>query len=97
MLAARRGKFDVCKLLLDCGANISTKAYNGKRPLQWACEHGHADVACLFLDRGAIINEICPRETEDLFSYEGKDSPDAMLSLLMAQARNIADGGTGIV
>ena len=57
MTAARIGKVDAVKLLLDRGANVNAKdAVHGQTALMWAVLENHADVVELLLARGADIN-----------------------------------------
>ena len=44
---------DAVKLLIDSGANIEAKAYEGFTPLHTAVYEGHADMVTLLLDNGA--------------------------------------------
>src|SRR5581483_1753076 len=57
MTAARVGKIDAVKLLLDRGANVNARdAVHEQTALMWAVLENHADVVELLLARGADIN-----------------------------------------
>lgn len=49
MLAASHGRFEICKLLLDCGAEINLQDNDGSTALMCAAEHGHPDIISLLL------------------------------------------------
>ena len=55
--AARAGKLETVKQLLDLGAdpNITSK-YNNWRPLEGAIDHGHVEVARILIERGTDLN-----------------------------------------
>ena len=55
MLAARWGKTEVVKLLLDRGADIETKDNNGQTALMLATQSGNTEIVELLLDRDANI------------------------------------------
>jgi beta-lactamase regulating signal transducer with metallopeptidase domain/ankyrin repeat protein len=65
--AAKKGRLDAARLLLDRGADPNlapgtvTLARMGDRtPLIKAAEQGHVEIVSLLLDRGAIIDRIAP-------------------------------------
>ena len=45
ILAARAGKFEAIKWLLDHGAEIGAKDNDGKTAEDWARENGHGEIA----------------------------------------------------
>lgn len=51
--AAQHGAIDVIDLLLDHGANPDLAADDGRRPVDFARERGHADAAAHLVQRGA--------------------------------------------
>jgi ankyrin repeat protein len=51
-LAAKRGDFQVVKLLLDYATEVDVDDFSGRRPLQLAVEQGHESVVRLMLLRG---------------------------------------------
>jgi uncharacterized protein len=53
MTAARTGKADAVRALLDAGAEASEAEGNGQTALMWAAAEGHADVVRLLIERGA--------------------------------------------
>ncbi len=56
-LAAYQGHDDIVQLLIDGGADIHFKNYNGATAIYCACIHGHIKVIQLLIDHGANINE----------------------------------------
>jgi len=60
MIAARNGHLDVCRLLLDKGAQVEAKSGGGWTPLHWASRQGHVEIVRLLCDRGADI-EACSK------------------------------------
>ena len=58
MYAARDGRLESARLLLDAGATIDQTDANAITPLIAAIANNHADVARLFIDRGANVNAV---------------------------------------
>jgi len=56
LYAARDGRPDEARLLIDAGANVRQADPNDISPLLMAILNGHLDVARLLLDKGADIN-----------------------------------------
>src|SRR5215510_11820688 len=57
MLAARTGRSDAIRILLESGANVTvTETWGGTTPLMWAVSEGHADAARLLIAAGADVN-----------------------------------------
>ncbi|XP_074029329.1 uncharacterized protein isoform X1 [Leptinotarsa decemlineata] len=50
-LAAAAGQIEVCKLLLDLGADIDATDEDGQKPIHDACQNNHSEVAKLFLQQ----------------------------------------------
>jgi len=51
--AAKFGEFEVCKLLLENGANVHE---DDDLALQWAASNGHLEVCKLLLENGANVH-----------------------------------------
>ncbi len=49
----RKGMRPVVKLLLEKGADFESKDKNGKTPLSWAAQYGHAAIIKLLIEKGA--------------------------------------------
>jgi ankyrin repeat protein len=58
MYAARDGRLDTARSLLDAGARIDDTDANGVTPLLAAIANNHPDVARLLIDRGADIKTV---------------------------------------
>jgi ankyrin repeat protein len=60
--AAYKGDVELCRLLLDHGANVNEMVIepgwpgHGRTPLHWAVMGGHVEVVRLLLSRGAKVN-----------------------------------------
>jgi len=53
--AARNGHLDICRLLIDKGAQLEAKSLNGMTPLHHVSIEGHVEVVRLLCDRGADV------------------------------------------
>ena len=51
--AAEKGDTELCKLLLEHGAEVNAEDKNGKMPLHLAKEEGHTETCKLLLQYGA--------------------------------------------
>jgi ankyrin repeat protein len=57
MMAARSGRVEAVRVLLDHGAQVSpAETLRGTTALMWAAEQGHADVLRLLVEHGADVN-----------------------------------------
>ena len=57
MLAARTGKVDAVKLLVDNGAQVNAiETWGGTTALMWAVSERHLDTAKMLIARGADVN-----------------------------------------
>jgi hypothetical protein len=54
--AAREGHLDICRLLIDKGAQMEAKNNMGYTPLHCAARSAHVDVCRLLIDKGAQID-----------------------------------------
>jgi hypothetical protein len=59
MEAAYFGHFDICRLLVNKGAQMEAKDVSGDTPLHWAAGSGHLEIVRLLCDRGADIEARC--------------------------------------
>ncbi|BES87718.1 Death-associated protein kinase [Nesidiocoris tenuis] len=55
-LAAASGQIEMVRLLLMCGANVSTPDCQGDTPLIQATRHSHIDVVILLIKSGACVS-----------------------------------------
>ena len=54
-IAADNGHLDICRLLLDKGAQVEAKDNRGCTPLHWAAREGYVEIVRLLCDRGADV------------------------------------------
>ena len=55
-MAAVKGHYDICKLLIDRGATVDKANCNGFTALHMAGNYGHHDICQLLIDRGATVD-----------------------------------------
>jgi len=55
MRAASKGRLDICRLLIEKGAQVKVNDANGYTPLHFAAQDGHIELARLLCDRGADV------------------------------------------
>ena len=53
LIAACIGHLDICRLLIDKGAQVEAKNSNGRTPLHCAAYQGHVEIAQLLCNHGA--------------------------------------------
>jgi serine/threonine-protein phosphatase 6 regulatory ankyrin repeat subunit B len=56
MFAVQNGRTRIAALLLDRGADVDSRAFNGATALMVAAQNGRTRIAALLLDRGADVN-----------------------------------------
>ncbi|OUC42774.1 putative ankyrin repeat protein [Trichinella nativa] len=56
--AAKNGYIEICKVLLDAGANIEDSDVASWTPLCWAVYKKREDIVRLFIEKGASVNVI---------------------------------------
>jgi hypothetical protein len=64
--AARKGHLDICRLLIDKGADIEAEDREGWTPLHLVARRGHIEIARLLCDRGADIEALDKSEWRPL-------------------------------
>jgi beta-lactamase regulating signal transducer with metallopeptidase domain/ankyrin repeat protein len=84
--AARKGRLDAVRLLLDRGADPNL-AGDGT-PLINAAEGGHVDIVSLLLDRGANIDQITQGRQNALIRASGKGHLE-VVKLLVARGADV--------
>ncbi len=67
-VASAAGRLDVCRMLLDGGADPNRVDAGGGLPLLRAAYAGHRAVVELLLDRGAKVDGSLPKDTQDIAS-----------------------------
>ena len=63
MTAATNGHLEICRLLIDKGAQVEAKNSNGFTSLHFAAYRGHVEIVSLLCDRGADV------EARDNFGF----------------------------
>ena len=56
MICAKKGYFDIAKLLIENGANINARSKTGITALMFACAEKQKNVALYLIDSGADVN-----------------------------------------
>lgn len=57
-ISAKNGHLELCKFLLEVGANVNQKDGRLKIPLHLACSSGHLDVVKLLVQAGSLLDDI---------------------------------------
>ena len=106
LMAARTGKTDAIRVLLDRHANVNQTNPRGQTALMWAVSEKNAEAAKLLMSRGADVNAKTnplppPRPLDLIFS--APTPAGGMTALLfaarqndMASAKALLDGGADI-
>jgi len=106
MMAARTGKVDAVRVLLDHGAQVNGTNPRGQTPLMWAVSEKNAAAAKFLIERGANVNAKTnplppPRKLDLIFS--APTPAGGMAALLFAARQNdlasvktLLDGGADI-
>jgi len=55
MIAANNGHLDICRLLIDKGAQVEAKNGGGWTPLHCSADRGHVEIVRLLCDHGADV------------------------------------------
>lgn len=97
--AARWGRADIVKVLLDAGANVNQPKDNGSQPLHLAASAGNADCVQALLDAGAYLT--CADHTGKTPAHEAViGDNDEVLALLIKAGINLyipdRDGKTAL-
>jgi peptide-methionine (S)-S-oxide reductase len=85
--AARSGRFDVAKLLIERGADVNARNDKGNTPLWFACQspanaEDRIAVARLLLESGARVRETC-EDNSTALHFAARRGPVAMVELLI--------------
>ena len=83
LTAAGNGQTDICKMLIDAGANINAKHPDNWTALHSAVLHGHTDVVKILLNDRADVNAMSKRGRKPLhlaLKYKYKDIVDLLKS-----------------
>ncbi|PHM08954.1 ankyrin repeat domain-containing protein [Nostoc sp. 'Peltigera malacea cyanobiont' DB3992] len=90
--ASAIGCQDICKVLIDRGADVNTKGKYGKSPLYFASQFGHKDVVEFLLDCGADVNALDFKKSSSLFVAAQNHHLEVVKSLLSRGAQvNVTD------
>ena len=55
MTAAYNGRLDICRFLIDKGAQVNALDWNKRTPLHWAAIHGSVEIVRLLCDHGTDV------------------------------------------
>ncbi|WP_338959791.1 ankyrin repeat domain-containing protein [Spiroplasma endosymbiont of Tiphia femorata] len=55
-MATRRGNFQIVKILLENGADVNYKDWDGNTSLMLTVQYGHLDIVKILLENGADVN-----------------------------------------
>lgn len=83
MLAALKGEFELCQLMIRQGADVNKP---GWAPLHYAATNGHLDIMRLLLEENAYIDAASPNNTTPLMMAAHYGTPSAVKLLLEAGA-----------
>jgi bla regulator protein blaR1 len=94
--AAKKGRLDAARLLLDQGAdpNLAPGTVNLARlgdriPLIIAAEQGHLEIVSMLLDRGAIIDRIAPEWPQNALIRASEKGHLEVVKLLVARGADV--------
>ena len=94
--AARYGKVEVVKLLLDSSVNMNVKARGETTPLHLAAWKGHVEVVALLLEKGAD-REATDGLGERPLHYAEKEGYYKVVELLKKHDKGAIDGKCGLI
>ena len=55
MISSRSGHLDICRLLIDKGAQVEARNRYDRTPLHYAARYGHVEIVRLLCDHGADV------------------------------------------
>lgn len=91
LVAARNGRTDVVRILLDEGVNVDSIGSWGQTPLMETAWGGHVDTANLLLSRGADILRGYNRPGTALWQARLANQPEIVQLLMRHGGRNCKD------
>ena len=86
--AAKEGRTEVVKLLLENGANVKQADNDGETPLHFTAKRGHTEIAKLLLDNGAEVNQADKRGKTPLHTAAFRGRTE-VVALLLEKGANI--------
>ncbi|HVE72132.1 MAG TPA: M56 family metallopeptidase [Thermoanaerobaculia bacterium] len=96
LIAAREGRFDAVRWLLDRGADPNAPSLGDGNPLIAAAEGEKLEVMQLLLERGARVDDVVPGDENALITASGEGNEEAVRLLIRhganVNARVWADG-----
>jgi ankyrin repeat protein/predicted aspartyl protease len=95
LYAARFGRFDAVKRLLEAGADVNWPATNGRTALFLAAEAGFTDLVALLLDHGARVDPTLPTGETPLLAACSNGNVPVVALLLSHNANANASGQRG--
>ena len=77
------------KLLLEKGADVESKIYDGQTPLSWAAEKGHEAVVKLLLEKGADVESKDRHDGQTPLSWAAEKGHEAVVKLLLEKGADV--------
>uniref|UniRef100_A0A336MC35 CSON014921 protein n=1 Tax=Culicoides sonorensis TaxID=179676 RepID=A0A336MC35_CULSO len=87
ILATLKGSLSCVKFLVEKGANINAKNWQGHSPFQYACSKGYKDIVEYFLSKGADPNIRDNRNDVPLHRLASMGKSDIMKMLFDSKAK----------
>uniref|UniRef100_A0A183CM46 ANK_REP_REGION domain-containing protein n=1 Tax=Globodera pallida TaxID=36090 RepID=A0A183CM46_GLOPA len=97
LFAAAGGHLEVCRQLVDNGADVNRGRDNGETPLQLAAFKGHLDIVVFLVEKGADINLADTRGTTPLMSASINGQTNVVQFLLSKGAHTNQRDRTGTI
>ncbi len=80
--AARDGRLELAKILIDAGANVNPNNIC-RKPLHWAVKNGHTSIVKLLIEKGGDVNaDDCHSDKPLHYTVWGKPKKEAAILLL---------------
>ncbi|XP_072321881.1 protein TANC1-like isoform X2 [Eucyclogobius newberryi] len=87
--AAGRGRMDICRLVLDRGAELDVANRRGMVPLLSASKHGHSQVAEMLLKQGVDLN-VTDKQGRNALILAASEGHISTIDLLLAKGASLS-------
>ncbi|KAK7866736.1 hypothetical protein R5R35_003156 [Gryllus longicercus] len=87
--AAKEGRTDTVRELLDAGININFADSSGWTPLMWAAKKAHANLVSLLIERNADVNALTDKNSTALHAASFHDHSGLCVKLLIDAGANV--------